>query len=73
MQPHKTVAKAVRHPVQTTTDHPAETAPWIAVIIAALGAAGVALTDDQLKVLVVVVAALPGIVTWFVNWRRSRG
>ncbi len=70
--PHRTVAKAVKHPVATVKAKPAETAPWVAVAVAALASFGVKLTDDQLRLLLLVVAASPGVVTWYVNWRRSR-
>jgi len=70
--PHKTVAKAVRHPVRTVTTHPAESSPWVAIIIAALASVGVTLNEDQLRLLVLVVAAAPAVITWIVNWQRGR-
>ena len=70
--PVHTVARAVRHPVQTVTTRPAETSPWVAIAVAAFASIGVKLSADQLRLLVLVVAAAPGAVTWFVAWRRSR-
>jgi hypothetical protein len=60
-------------PVAKAKQRPAETAPIVTTIIAALGSVGVSLSTGQLKGLLIAVAVMPAVVTYIVNLVRRAG